>query len=119
MSALLTELRDHGCDVDNALVRFLNNEAFYAKCFKKFFDDPAFPALGDALREKNADAAFRQAHTLKGLASNMGLTAVHDMAAELVEPLRAGVYKDEMLDTYEKVGQEIETLRMIAKRSGI
>ncbi len=119
MSALLTELRERGCDVDNALVRFLNNEAFYEKCFKKFFDDPAFPALGEALKEKNADEAFRHAHTLKGLASNMGLTAIHDMASEIVEPLRAGVYSDDMLDTYEKIGQEIEHYRLIAKRCGL
>ena len=119
MSALLTELRERGCDVDNALVRFLNNEAFYEKCFKKFFADPAFPALGEALRTKNADEAFRHAHTLKGLASNMGLNAVHDLSVELVEPLRAGVYSDDMLGTYEKLGQEIEMLRTIAKRCGL
>ena len=119
MSALLNELRERGCDVDGALVRFLNKEDFYAKCFKKCLDDPAFAGLDAALKEKNADAAFRHAHTLKGLTANMGLTPLHDLVVKIVEPLRAGLYSAELLELYGQIMKDMENYRRIAARSGL
>ena len=119
MSALLNELRERGCDVDGALVRILNKEDFYAKCYKKFLDDPAFAGLEEALKKKDADTAFRHAHTLKGLAANMGLTSIHDLAVKIVEPLRAGMYSDEMVEVFQQIMKEMEIYRRIATRSGL
>lgn len=119
MSALLNELRERGCDVDGALVRFLNKEAFYAKCYKKFLDDPAFPALDAALKAKDVDAAFRHAHTLKGLTSNLGLTPIYNIVVRIVEPLRGGLYSDELLKIYDSMMQELNVYRRIATRCGL
>ncbi len=119
MSALLNELRERGCDVEGALVRFLNKEDFYEKCYKKFLDDPAFSELDLALARNDADTAFRHAHTLKGLAANMGLTPIHELAVKIVEPLRAGVCNDEVKEGYQEIKKEMEVYRRIATRSGI
>ncbi len=119
MNALLTELRGRGCDIDGALARFLNNEDFYAKCFKKFIDDPAFEGLGKALAAKDVDIAFRHAHTLKGLIANMGLTPLYDLAVKIVEPLRAGQCEDELLTYYQQLMDEMKTYRILANRDGI
>lgn len=119
MGALLNELRERGCDVDGALARFLNKEDFYAKCYKKFLDDPSFAGLEEALRNKDADVAFRHAHTLKGLAANMGLTPIHDLAVKIVEPLRAGMYSDELVEIFRQIMKEMEVYRRIATRSGL
>ena len=119
MSALLNELRERGCDVDGALVRFLNKEDFYAKCYKKFLDDPSFAGLEEALQKKDVDTAFRHAHTLKGLAANMGLTPIHDLAVKIVEPLRAGIYSDELVEIFQQIMKEMEVYRHIATRSGL
>ncbi len=118
MNALLTELRSRGCDVDGALVRFLNNEDFYAKCFKKFIDDPAFVGLGEALAVKDVDVAFRHAHTLKGLIANMGLTPLYDLAVQIVEPLRAGQCEDELNTCYQRLMDEMKAYRILANRDG-
>ena len=59
MSALLNELKAWGCDTDSVMPRFSHKEDFYARCFKKFVVDPALEALGKALADKDADAAFR------------------------------------------------------------
>ncbi len=118
MNALLTELRNRGCDVDGALVRFLNNEAFYAKCFKKFIDDPAFAGLGEALKSKDVDVAFRHAHTLKGLIANMGLTPLYDLTVQIVEPLRAGQCADDLDELYQRLMEEMKTYRILANRDG-
>ena len=119
MSALLNELRERGCDVEGALTRFLNKEDFYAKCYKKFLDDPAFAALDEALKAKDADAAFRHAHTLKGLTANMGLTPLYDIIVKIVEPLRGGLYSDDLLEKYDVMMQELETYRRIGARNGL
>ena len=119
MSALLNELRERGCDVDGALARFLNKEDFYMKCYKKFLDDPAFAGLDEALKKKDADTAFRHAHTLKGLTANMGLTPLHDLVVRIVEPLRGGLYSDELLEIYNTMMKEIEVYRRIGTRSGL
>lgn len=119
VSALLNELRERGCDVDGALARFLNKEDFYTKCYKKFLDDPAFAGLDEALKQKDADAAFRHAHTLKGLTANMGLTPLHDLVVRIVEPLRGGLYSDELLEIYNTMMKEIEVYRRIGTRSGL
>ncbi len=119
MSALLNELRERGCDIDGALSRFLNKEDFYAKCYKKFLDDPSFAALATALKAKDADAAFRHAHTLKGLVSNMGLTPLYDLVVKLVEPLRGGLCSDDLLEIYDSMMKELEIYRRIGVRNGL
>ena len=41
-------LEQNGFDVDGTMRRFLNNEALYMKCMKKFLDDTSFDQLKDA-----------------------------------------------------------------------
>ena len=69
--------------------------------------------------KKDADAAFRHAHTLKGLTANMGLTPLHDLVVRIVEPLRGGLYSDELLEIYNTMMKEIEVYRRIGTRSGL
>ena len=101
MSALLNELKAWGCDTDSVMPRFSHKEDFYARCFKKFVVDPALEALGKALADKDADAAFRQAHTLKGLTENMGLTPLSAILSRIVEP--AGKLRSSALDGVSEV----------------
>ena len=115
----IESLKAYGADVEEGLARCLNKEDFYAKCYKKFLDDPAFSGLDEALQKKDADTAFRHAHTLKGLAANMGLTPIHDLAVKIVEPLRAGMYSDELVEIYQQIMKEMEVYRRIATRSGL
>lgn len=118
MSALLTALRERGCDIDSAMVRFLNNEEFYAKLYKKFVADPAFEGLGEALDGKDADLAFRHAHTLKGLTANMGLTPLYDLVVKIVEPLRAGNCNEELKVIYKELMNQMTAYRILATRDG-
>jgi chemotaxis protein histidine kinase CheA len=66
-------------------------------------------ALGNwAKLLKNVKAAFESAHTLKGLAANMGLDSMLDIVVELVEPLRNGMI-DGLSPTYERLIAEKKT----------
>ena len=46
-------------------------------------------ALGAAIGSGDLDSAFEAAHTLKGVAGNLGLTSLFEAVRVIVEPLRA------------------------------
>ena len=54
----------------------------------KFLSDPSFQELENGLKEKDAEKAFRAAHTLKGICLNLGFDALYQVAAALTEKLR-------------------------------
>ena len=53
--------------------------------------DPAFTALDDAMAHADYEAAFRAAHTIKGMGMNLMLKPMTEAAIELVECLRGGL----------------------------
>ena len=108
MSRITDELSKYGCDMNTTLERFLGDEDFYEKCLIEMLGDSSFRELGEALEQKNVKAAFESAHTLKGLAANMGLDSMLDIVVELVEPLRNGMI-DELSPTYERLIAEKKT----------
>lgn len=108
MSRITDELSKYGCDMNTTLERFLGDEDFYEKCLIEMLGDSSFRELGEALQQKNVKAAFESAHTLKGLAANMGLDSMLDIVVELVEPLRNGMI-DGLSPTYERLIDEKKT----------
>lgn len=60
-----------GSDFDKVLSRLVS-EALVKKFALKFLDDPSFGQLETALADKDAETAFRAAHTLKGICLNLG-----------------------------------------------
>lgn len=81
-------LEENGVDVGVTLRRFLGNEDMYAKFLQRFLEDPSYRNLGEQLRAGSFEEAFRSAHTLKGVAANLGLTPLQNASSELVEELR-------------------------------
>lgn len=65
---------------DERIVRFVN----------KFPADGSYQLLLDSLVAGNVDDAFRAAHTIKGVAQNLGFTQLFTVAEEVTEILRAG-----------------------------
>lgn len=105
MSKLIDELSAHGCNMTVTLERFLGDEDFYEKCLREMLNDSSFEELGKAIEAKDVKSAFESAHTLKGLAANMGLDSMLDIVVELVEPLRNGIL-DGMDAIYLKLMEE-------------
>ncbi|MBO5144485.1 MAG: Hpt domain-containing protein [Lachnospiraceae bacterium] len=81
-------LQKNGFDVDGTMRRFLNNEALYLKCLKKFLDDSSYEELKEAYAEGNCNEAFKSAHTMKGFVSNLGIDDLYHLLIPLVEKLR-------------------------------
>lgn len=110
------KLRDFGVDVDGSLERMLGNEALFERVLKKFIQDDSYPQLVEALAAEDYEAAFRHAHTLKGVAGNLGINALMDADIVVVEKLRAhnleGLDKDmeKVTEVYEKVCEVLKDL---------
>ncbi len=103
MSALTDKLAAYGCNIDEAMGRFLNNEAFYGKCYGKFVADKGFARLGEALQAGDVKGAFEAAHDLKGISANMGITPVYELIVGMVEVLRAGRMPEDAMETYQRL----------------
>lgn len=78
-----------GADYEEVFGR-LRSERLITKFVLKFPGDPSFSQLQSTLEEKNVEEAFRAAHTLKGVAQNLGFTPLYEATATLPEVLRAG-----------------------------
>jgi chemotaxis protein histidine kinase CheA len=89
MQELFERLTAWGCDVEGARERFLMDDELYVDCLKIFEGDECFRSLPRSLEKGDYAAAFDQAHTLKGVSANLGLTPLTAALSRLVEDLRA------------------------------
>ena len=92
----LEQLRDWGADVDAAMPRCLNNEAFYLKLVSKAVREPSFDGLREALEAGDLCKAFDRAHALKGVTGNLALTPIDKPVREITEHLRSRTDMDYM-----------------------
>ena len=88
------KLRAWGANVDEAMARCLNNEAFYLRLVDKGLQDPNFDRLKEAIAAGDLDRAFEAAHALKGVLANLALTPVLDPVREITELLRSRTQTD-------------------------
>lgn len=93
-----------GADFEDVLGR-LGSESLIQRFALKFIDDGSYNELTEALAEKNAEKAFRAAHTLKGICLNLGLKNLYTVSSDLTEKLR-GRELDGYEALYEKVSEQ-------------
>lgn len=84
------------------VVKRLISEEFAAQLALGFLDDDGFSSLEKAMKNRNAEDAFRAAHTLKGVALNLGFKNLGESASELTEILRKRTF-DGADEPFEKV----------------
>lgn len=87
-------LLDADIAVEDALARFMNNEALLLRFLARFGQDPSFSALEQALADGRTEDAFTAAHTLKGVTGNLSMQALYRQTCAMVEALRAGALED-------------------------
>ena len=76
-----------GGDYKQTLSR-LPSEALVKKFVLKYVDDGTCKELADAIAKQDWTTAFRAAHTLKGIALNLGFDAFYTVSSELTEAMR-------------------------------
>ena len=94
-----------GGDYDVMMTRMGKKEERIIKFLNKFTKDPSFENLKQALSEKNAEDAFRAAHTIKGVALNLELQNLQAASDQLTETLREGNVPDNAQELLEQVGK--------------
>lgn len=94
-------------EYDETLARFGGMESMYAKFLKKFLEDSTFSELQQAYQDKNYPEIESTAHTLKGVAGNLGLTNLFSVSNTLVQKIREH-HIEEVPIIYEKIVKEYE-----------
>lgn len=79
-----------GADLGEILGR-IPSERMIRKFIGKYPQDPSFDQLSQAVEARDWQRAFREAHTLKGVAANLGFEELRQAASDLTEQLRGGV----------------------------
>lgn len=111
-----TDLRAAGVNVEGALARLMNSEGLYEKLLVKFKADANYTKMVEAIQEQRYEDAFHCAHTLKGVAGNLGLDRLMEKDIVIVEKLRKGVTEGveedlkEVKAAYEAVMTVIQTI---------
>jgi HPt (histidine-containing phosphotransfer) domain-containing protein len=94
MSKLLNELEGYGVNLEVTLARFIEDEDFYVECLNAFLEEEGFKMLKKSIDKKEYIEAFNQAHTIKGVVGNLGITKLYDVICLLVESLRDKEYSN-------------------------
>lgn len=94
-----------GADYEGVFSR-LGNEDLIARFVVKFTKDMSFDNLKKAMDAKDADQAFRAAHTLKGVSVNLGFDRLYEASSALTEHLRGKDTIDGALELFASVENE-------------
>lgn len=109
----------YGADYDTTMKRFLGNREMYLKILGLLPRDDSMEKLGKALDAGDLERAFEAAHTLKGVAGNLGLTPLYEAACAMVEPLRHREQREEYAALYQVVEAEYErALQLLEEMRG-
>lgn len=109
---IISRLKKWNCDIDGTMSRFLNNKEFYINLLHDVPNQIEFLDLGKHLKAKDLKRAFMDAHTLKGVLGNMGLTPMYNEVCLIVEPLRINKM-DGVNEHYKALMNELDELKEI------
>lgn len=77
-----------GSNYKTVVARMGDSEKLVDKFVRRFPNDKSADQLFAALENKDCELSFRMAHTLKGVAANLGLDRLQMASSELTEALR-------------------------------
>ncbi len=107
-----------GLKMEAALQRVGGNVKLMRKLLARFAETQidVMQRIGDAIENNDVEAATREAHTVKGLAGNIGASGVADSAARLEQMLAQGVVegRDAAMETLALELQEVVGVIMLA-----
>ena len=88
------KLREYGANVDEGLMRCMNDEGFYLSLVTSALNDERVYLLEKEIDENDLDKAFETAHALKGMYGNLSLTPLFEPMNEMTELLRGRTQTD-------------------------
>lgn len=94
-----------GADYDKVL-GWLVDDSFIEKFIKKFAVSNYYQPIETALNEDDYESAFKNVHSLKGVAANLGLDKLFEVSSELCEELRHGKPDKDVSGMLENIRKE-------------
>ena len=87
-------------DLDDGLGRVRGNKKLFVRMLGLFMDSTEFAALEEALGQGDIAKIEHSAHTIKGIAGNLSLTALFNVSTELMQQARNGATQQATIDEY-------------------
>lgn len=87
-------LHGGGINVDNALERFMGNEAMLERYLNKFLNEKSYAQLVEAISGDDREGAGVAVHTLKSVCGTLGCEAMHRLVVRQEQHIRAGEWDD-------------------------
>jgi len=87
---LLEELEQNGVNIKDGLKRLMNNQAIYEKLLKKLPESINQQEVLPFIDSNDIDTAIVNAHTIKGVTGNLGVTPLYTAYTEILALLRGG-----------------------------
>lgn len=109
-----------GQNYDIVLKRSMGKEAFLYSLLSRFAADTTMEELENAIYVHDAADIFTHAHTLKGVAENLGLKPLYESVSDLVEITRKGSIEgadEAFVQVKQAHGEVINLLQAVAFES--
>ena len=110
------KLRAYGADVEDGLMRCMNDEAFYLQMVNMAVGDAGFERLEKAVESGEIPRIFEAAHALKGMLGNLALTPLFQPVSEMTELARAGSEAD-YASLWDGIAARLRTLQALRDES--
>jgi len=101
-----------GLDTKDGLTRVAGNRKLYLKLLRQFIEQqgPAVTQIGGAMSQGDLALAERLAHTLKGVAGNIGARSIQSTAGTLEKLIRARAAAGEVDSAKQQVAAALDPL---------
>ena len=102
-----------GGDYEGVVSRLVT-ETRVIKFLTMFLNDTNYKTLCDSMEKREAEEAFRAAHTLKGVCLSLGFTRLGESSHNLTEALRFRILDESAKKYFEDVQRDyLETISVI------
>lgn len=111
----LEALALHGVDVQEAVDRFMGNQALFLSFICRLPDAMKLDAIETALEAEDQDGFYEQLHSLKGMAANLSAVSLAGPAQKMLELYRASGLRERarlesLLGQLQTAGKELTDL---------
>ena len=111
---LVCETPSDPSSLRKGMVKGATSAEMARQMIRKGLANEKFDSLNKNLNDKNLDAAFEDAHALKGIAGNLHLTSLYKAIEAIVEPLRARDTQADYQALYTKIDEQLKVFKNIA-----
>lgn len=100
-------------NLEEAAGRVRGNDALYCVLLGRFISDTSYARFKEALRASNIQDALLHIHSLKGIAGNLSLHALHYAAQAAEAELKGGAASPEALEALEAEMRKAQAMAVL------